>query len=411
MAGQGVMDSPHAAAADGPASVVEPTAGRAEPDGQGPMGTALVVDDSSVNRKLLGRLLAGLGVRALEVGDGAAALEILRDGGGHGIDVVLLDVVMPELDGYETLAAIKSDAALRHLPVIMISGVDETDSVLRCIELGAADYLPKPFDPAVLRARVNASLTAKRLHDLQQEHAARLATLNETIERQKQELSRFLSPQVAALVSSAEAEQLLAGHRRQITVVFADLRGFTAFAQQAEPEELLGVLAEYHAMMGRAIVEHAGTLEHFAGDGMMVFFNDPAPPPDHVERAVRMAVAMRERFEPLALGWRKRGFELNLGVGVASGYATLGRIGYEGRYDYGAIGTVVNLASRLSSEARGGQILLAQPAYAMVEELVDVETVGELALKGFGRPMPAVNVVAIHPVADAVTGQAGTSAG
>jgi adenylate cyclase len=367
-------------------------------------GTALVVDDSAVNRKLLGQLLSGLGVHAIEADDGAAGLALLRDERGRAVDVVLLDVMMPELDGYETLAAIKSDASLRHLPVIMISGVDELDSVVRCIEMGATDYLPKPFDPAVLRARVNASLSAKRLHDLEVEYVGRLAALNETVERQKQELTRFLSPQVAALVSSPEGEQLLAGHRRQITVAFADLRGFTAFAQQAEPEELLGVLAEYHAMMGRAIVEHAGTLEHFAGDGLMVFFNDPLPQPDHVERAVRMAIAMRERFEPLARDWRKRGFELNLGVGIASGYATLGRIGYEGRYDYGAIGTVVNLASRLSSEARGGQILLAQQAHASVEELIEAEPVGELTLKGFGRPVPAVNVVAIRGAADAAVG-------
>ncbi|HYM83245.1 MAG TPA: adenylate/guanylate cyclase domain-containing response regulator, partial [Candidatus Dormibacteraeota bacterium] len=358
--------------------------------------TALVVDDSAVNRKLLTQLLGGLGVAAVEAGDGMAALALLRDEPGRAVDVVLLDVRMPELDGYATLAAIKSDASLRHLPVIMISGVDELDSVVRCIEMGAADYLPKPFDAALLRARVNASLAAKRLHDLELEYVERLAALNETVERQKQQLTRFLSPQVAALVSSSDGEQLLAGHRRQITVVFADLRGFTAFAQQAEPEELLGVLAEYHGMMGRSIVEHGGTLEHFAGDGMMVVFHDPLPQPDHVERAVRMAATMRERFEDLARGWRKRGFELSLGVGIASGYATLGRIGFEGRYDYGAIGSVVILASRLSSEAKGGQILLAQPSHAAVEELVDAEPVGELTLKGIPRPVPAMNVVALR---------------
>jgi adenylate cyclase len=376
-----------------------PIAPRPIPHGD-TVGLALVVDDSAVNRKLLGQLLAGIGIATVEATDGAAALARLRDGSGSALDVVLLDVMMPELDGYETLAAIKSDPALRHLPVIMISGVDELDSVVRCIEMGATDYLPKPFDPALLRARVNASLAAKRLHDLEVEYVGRLAALNETVERQKQELTRFLSPQVAALVSSSEGEQLLAGHRREITVAFADLRGFTAFAQQAEPEELLGVLSEYHTMMGRAIVEFGGTLEHFAGDGMMVFFNDPIPHADHVERAVRMAVAMRERFEGLAQGWRKRGFELHLGVGIATGYATLGRIGFEGRYDYGAIGNVVILASRLSSEARAGQILLAQRSQAAVEELVEAEPVGELSLKGFAQPVAATNVMAIRDPAD-----------
>jgi class 3 adenylate cyclase len=362
-------------------------------------GTALVVDDSIVNRKLLAQLLSGLGIRTIEAQQGAEALAILAADAGRSIDVVLLDVVMPELDGYETLAAIKADETLRHLPVIMISGVDELDSVVRCIEMGAADYLPKPFNAAVLRARINASLAQKRLRDLELESLERQAALGRTIERQKQQLSRFLSPQIAALVSSAEGEQLLAGHRRQITAMFADLRGFTAFAQQAEPEELFGVLGEYHRMMGAEIVDHGGTLEHFAGDGMMVFFNDPIPQPDHVERAVRMAVSMRSEFARLAAGWRKRGYDLNLGIGIATGYATLGRIGFEGRYDYGAIGNAVILASRLSSEARPDQILLSLRAHAAVEELVDAEPVGELTLKGFNGPVAALNVVALRDAA------------
>jgi adenylate cyclase len=378
-----------------------PAAARSSADDRVGAGVALVVDDSAVNRKLLGQLLTRLGLDWVEAENGASALALLRTGGPPPIDVVLLDVVMPELDGYETLAAIKGDDSLRSLPVIMISGIDELDSAVRCIALGATDYLPKPFNPAILGARINASLSQKRLHDLELDYLDRLAGLNRTIERQRHELSRFLSPQVAALVSSQEGEQLLAGHRRQITAVFCDLRGFTAFAEQAEPEELFAVLADYHGMMGEQIVEHGGTLEHFAGDGMMVFFNDPVAQPDHVERAVRMAVAMRERFGNLAESWRKRGYELNLGVGVAVGYATLGRIGFEGRHDYGAIGNVVILASRLSGEARANQVLLSQRAHAMVEDLVVVEPVGELSLKGFSRPVPAVNVVGVSE-ADAV---------
>jgi class 3 adenylate cyclase len=217
-----------------------------------------------------------------------------------------------------------------------------------------------------------------------------------TIERQRAELSRFLSPQVAALVSTDAGEELLAGHRRQITAVFCDLRGFTAFAEAADPEELFGVLRAYHETMGELIVEHGGTLEHFAGDGLMVFFNDPVLQPDHAQRAVRMAVAMRERVEELARGWHKLGYKLAFGVGIATGYATLGRIGFEGRYDYGAIGNVVILASRLSTEATAGQILLSQRAHAAVEEIVEGEEVGELALKGFSRPVPAVNVIALR---------------
>jgi adenylate cyclase len=217
-----------------------------------------------------------------------------------------------------------------------------------------------------------------------------------TIQHQKAELSRFLSPQVAALVSTTAGEELLAGHRRQITALFCDLRGFTAFAETADPEELFGVLRTYHQAMGGLIVEHGGTLEHFAGDGLMVFFNDPVLQPDHVERAVRMAVAMRERFDELARGWHRLGYELAVGVGIAVGYATLGRIGFEGRYDYGAIGNVVILASRLSSEARPGQILLNQRAHAAVEEVVVAEEIGELTLKGFSRPIPATNVIRLR---------------
>ena len=355
---------------------------------------ALVVDDSRVNRLVLVRQLAGLGLEALEAKNGAEALDLLR---AHPrvIQLVLLDVIMPELDGYATLEAMKAEEAIRHVPVIIVSGVEDLDSVVRCIELGATDYLTKPINPRILGARVSASLAAKRLHDLESEHLEQQRALNETIERQRAELARFLSPQVGELISSAEGEQLLAGHRREITVAFCDLRGFTSFAEQADPEELLGVLGEYHRMMGEAITEHGGTLEHFAGDGVMTFFNDPVLQPDHVERAVLMAIAMRERFGPLAERWRKRGYELGFGVGIATGYATLGRIGFEGRYDYGAIGNVVILASRLSSEAGANQILLSQRAHAMIEDIVEVEPVADFMLKGMSRPVAARNVLGV----------------
>jgi adenylate cyclase len=344
---------------------------------------ALIVDDSAVNRQLLARHLLSIGIEAREAPDGRSALAMLHELGGQ-VGVVLLDVVMPEMDGYETLAAIKADETLRHLPVIMISGVDELASVVRCIQLGATDYLPKPFNPTILAARVRASMADKRLRDIEAAHAAEQAELLETIERQKAELSRFLSPQVAALVSTPEGQALLAGHRREATAVFCDLRGFTAFSDQAEPEEVLGLLREYHAKMGTIIVEHGGTLEHFAGDGMMVFFNDPELQADHVERAVRMSVTMR------------LGFELGFGVGIATGYATLGRIGFEGRYDYGMVGAAVIVASRLSSAAEANQILLNPRAHAAVDDLVEVEEVGALTLKGFARPLPTVNVLALR---------------
>ena len=358
-------------------------------------GTALVVDDSAVNRLVLVRLLKTLGLEVLQAENGVRALDMLAATPG-GIDVVLLDVLMPELDGYETLAAMKANESTRHIPVLIVSGVEELDSVVRCIELGASDYLTKPINASILAARINASLAAKRLHDVEQESFERQMALNRTIQRQKEELSRFLSPQVAALVSSPDGEQLLAGHRREITVAFCDLRGFTAFAERADPEELMTLLSQYHRLVGESITEHEGTLEHFAGDGVMVFFNDPIPQEDHVERCVRMAVDMRNRFADLAASWRHRGYELGFGVGIAVGYATLGRIGFDGRHDYGAIGNVTILASRLSSKAEAGQILLSPRAQTMLEELVESEPVGELTLKGLTQPVLASNVVGMR---------------
>jgi len=229
--------------------------------------------------------------------------------------------------------------------------------------------------------------------------------LNRTLERRVADqvaqlerlgrLRRFFSPQLADLIVSGDAEDPLRSHRREITVVFLDLRGFTAFAETAEPEEVMGVLREYHAEMGRCILDAEGTLERFTGDGMMIFFNDPVVVPDPGPRAVRMAVSMRDRIAGLTESWRKRGFDLDFGIGIAQGYATIGAIGFEGRLDYGAIGTVTNLASRLCGEAKPGQILLSQRVASGVEAIAQVEAVGELALKGFQRPVKAYHVVQV----------------
>ena len=363
----------------------------------------LVVDDNEDNRYTLTQRLKRQGYANVATAqDGREALDLLRT---RPFDLVLLDIMMPELNGYQVLAELKADDQLRHIPVIMISAVSELDSVIRCIELGADDYLPKPFNPTLLRARVGACLEKKRLHD-------ELAEWTRTLEQRVQEkvaeverlgrLKRFFSPQLAELIVAGGADDPLKTHRREVTVVFLDLRGFTAFAETAEPEELMGVLREYHAEMGGLILEHEGTLERFTGDGMMIFFNDPVPVANPAERAIRMAVAMRDRVTQLSAAWRKRGYELALGVGIAQGYATIGAIGFEGRWDYGAIGTVTNLAARLCGEAKGGQILVSSRVVAAGEEIVETEEVGALTLKGLLKPVPTFNVVRLRPQGDLV---------
>ena len=366
-------------------------------------GSVLVVDDNEMNRDMLCSLLEADGHKTSVAEDGRVGLELIKT---KPYDLVLLDVMMPEMDGYQVLQHLKSDSSLRDIPVIVLSALDEIGSVVRCIELGAEDYLPKPFDPVLLRARICACLEKKRLRDQEVQLRNEVEEWNKRLEQRVQEqvaqlerlgrLKRFFSPQLAELILSGDAEDPLKTHRREITVVFLDLRGFTSFAEIAEPEEVMGVLREYHGAIGKLILEHEGTLEHFAGDGMMIFFNDPVVIANPAGQAIRMALAMRERLKELTVKWRKLGYELDFGVGIAQGYATMGEIGFEGRWDYGAIGTVTNLASRLCGEAKQGEVLVPQRLFGIVEELVEAEPVGELSLKGFHRPIAAFNILRLR---------------
>src|SRR5262249_42081451 len=250
-----------------------------------------------------------------------------------------------------------------------------------------------------LSARVRSMLRIKILHDTVQtqerERAEWNTTLEERVASQLAELERvgrlkrFFSPQVADLIVHGDADDPLASHRREVTVVFIDLRGFTSFAETSEPEEVMTVLREYHTRMGEQVLAWEGTLERFTGDGMMIFFNDPVVVPNPVERALRMSVAMRDVMDDLATQWQRKGFDLHMGVRIAQGYAPTGASGFEGRLDYGAIGSVTNLASRLCGEAAAGQILISQRVNATAGELLDAEPVGEFQLKGFARPVPA----------------------
>jgi adenylate cyclase len=372
----------------------------AKPQARTGRGAILIVDDNEGNREMLSRRVTRQGHATITAEDGQSALDFLR---ARPVDLVLLDVMMPGMDGYEVLKRMKSDDALRHIPVLMISALDEMESVIRCIELGAEDYLPKPFNAVLLHARIGACMEKKRLRDQEVRHGRELAEWNRTLERRVEEqvaqverlsrLKRFFSPQLAELMVSGGADDPLKTHRREITVVFLDLRGFTAFAETAEPEEVMGILRDYHAAMGKLVMAHEGTLERFTGDGMMVFFNDPVAVENPAERAVRMALAMSARVAELSMAWKKRGFDLALGIGIAQGYATIGAIGFEGRWDYGAIGTVTNLAARLCAEAKAGQILAPQRVVTSVEDIVEADDVGGLALKGLQRPVHTYNIV------------------
>jgi len=360
----------------------------------------LVVDDTPQNVKLLADLLTVKGYTVVTAASGPEALKQLD---AERPDLVLLDVVMPGMSGYEVCRKIRENPATQILPVVMATSLDPAQERVKGIEAGADDFLSKPINQPELLARVRSLLRIKEMYDTIQGQAAQLAEWNKTLEERVQEqvaqlerlgrLKRFFSPQLAELIVAGGAEDPLKTHRREVTVVFLDLRGFTAFAETSEPEEVMGVLREYHAEMGKLILEHDGTLERFTGDGMMIFFNDPTPVPNPAERALRMAVAMRDRVAELIVKWRKRGYDLDFGVGIAQGYATIGAIGFEGRWDYGAIGTVTNLAARLCGEAKPGQILISQRLMGTVEELVEVEAVGELTLKGFSRPVTTHNVL------------------
>jgi len=375
--------------------------------------TILIVDDTAQNIRLLDAVLSPKGYRIVTAGSGREGLEKVSS---ENPTLVLLDIVMPDLSGLDVCHRIRENPATRLLPVVMLTSSGDQDKA-SALEAGADDFIERPFNQPELLARVRSLLRIKAYYDTIQTQAAELAAWNQTLEArvraQVEELERlsrlrrFLSPQVADLIVSSGSEDMLQGHRREITVVFCDLRGFTAFAEAAEPEDVMGVLAEFHGKLGQLVFRFEGTLEWFAGDGIMTIFNDPFPCPDPTMRAVRMALAMRGRFRELAVSWRKRGYDLDLGIGIAAGYATLGKIGFEARWEYSAVGSVVNMASRLCDEAQGGQILLGPRAYAAVEGSVEVQPIGPLTLKGFHRPVPAYNLLAEQAAAVAAPFDAG----
>jgi adenylate cyclase len=368
----------------------------------------LIVDDNPTNREVLQVRLNAQGYELITAVDGEDALVKVRE---FEPDLVLLDVMMPKLDGISVVKQLKQDSKLRFIPVILVTAKTDTRDLVIGLEAGGDDYLTKPFEQAALVARVRSMLRIKELHDKVQTQAAQLqeqteqlSSWNQLLEKRVADqlveierisrLQRFLAPQVAKIIASSDMpEAQLASHRREVTVVFCDLRGFTSFTESSEPEEVMAVLHEYHESLGVLIFRYEGTLERFLGDGIMIIFNDPLPCAEHTERAVRLALDMRESVDGLAKEWLRKGHALGFGIGIASGYATLGQIGFEHRREYTAIGSVINLASRLCGEARAGQIVISQRVFASVEAAVEAAPIGDLSLKGFNRPIPAYEIL------------------
>jgi adenylate cyclase len=355
----------------------------------------LVVDDVPENVRLLRALLEPCGYEVVAATDGRTALELAESAQP---DLVLLDVVMPPPDGYAVCRQLREREETRMLPVIMLTATLDSERTSG-LEAGADDFLAKPFDHDELFARVRSLLRIKRYHDamndLNRTLEERVRGQVEELERLRQ-LQRFLSPRLAETIVSAGGESILASHRRQLAMLFADLRGWTSFVDAVEPEELMRVLGEFHEVIGRLVIRFDATVGFLEGDGVQLFFNDPIEIPDAPLRAVRLACDLREEMTGLTPQWRKRGHELDFGVGIALGYATCGVVGFEARSDYAAIGSVTNLASRLADSAEGGQILITSRLYAEIEDDVEVEAVGEMTLAGFQRPVVAFNVVGLR---------------
>jgi adenylate cyclase len=355
----------------------------------------LVVDDVADNVEILRMRLESMGYEVVVAEDGEQALSVVRE---TLPDLILLDIMMPKIDGLEVARRLKADPGLPFIPIIMVTAKTTAKDVLAGLEAGGDDYLTKPIDHGALIVRVRAMLRIKALHD-------QITALNEGLEKKVLDqvdelervgrLKRFLAPQLAQAIISSGDEKILENHRREVAAFFCDLRGFTSFSETAEPEDIMALLSEYHGAVGPLIRKYEGTLDRFTGDGMLVFFNDPVPCPDPAERAAKLALEMRAAVARLVPQWAKRGHTLGFGIGMAQGFATLGRIGFEDRFDYTAIGAVINLAARLCADAKDGQILVTGRLATAIEDVVAMEDLGEREVRGMTRPIAVHNLVGL----------------
>jgi adenylate cyclase len=372
----------------------------------------LIVEDDPLSLDIFQSQLAAEGYRVLTAIDGEEALAIAET---QHPDLILLDIMIPKFDGIEVCRRIKANPSLPFTPIIMVTAKADDVDIIAGLDAGSDEYLTKPVEPAALVARVKSMLRIKALQDTVQDQATQLAEWNRDLEQRVADqlaelervnrLKRFLSPQVTNVIMSSGSDSFLESHRQEITVVFCGLQGFTLFAETGDPEVVMRIVQQFHTTIGESIFGFEGTVERLAGDGVMVVFNDPVPCLEAPARAVRMAGTMRRRVHELSRAWRKLGYELGLAVGVAQGYATLGKIGFEGRFDYGAIGAVMSVASGLCEEAGPGQILISQRVLAAVGDLVDVESVGERVLRGFLKPAPVYNVLRVKGIDSSASGQ------